>query len=129
MCAFAWNGRRRLVAVRLFRRSYAQAGMFTRVPLPPPTAVRPPHRTENEACCVWRNAAVKQPSVRWLPFKTKRFIAAVKKRCGSNRSCALALRLRPAWQRPACTRFHARAGNWRFCVLRGSDRLVAQWRH
>jgi hypothetical protein len=40
--------------------------------------VRPPHSTENEACCVWKNAAVKQPSVRSLPFKTKRFIPAVK---------------------------------------------------
>jgi len=48
--------------------------MFFRVPLPPPTAVRPPHRTENEACCVLKNAAVKQPSVRSLPFKTERFI-------------------------------------------------------
>ena len=38
------------------------------------------------------------------------------------------VRLRPEWQRPACTRFHARAGDWRFCVLRDSDRLVAQWR-
>ena len=28
------------------------------VPLPPPTAVRPPHRTQNEACCVLKNAAV-----------------------------------------------------------------------
>jgi hypothetical protein len=79
MCALAWNGGRRLVAVRLFCRSWAQAGMFFHVPLPPPTAVRPPHRPENEACCVWKNAAVKQPSVRSLPFKTMRFIAAVKK--------------------------------------------------
>ena len=63
----AWNGRRRLLAVRLFCRSCAQAGMFFRVPLPPPTAVRPPHRTENEACCVYLNAAVKQPSVRSRP--------------------------------------------------------------
>ena len=39
------------------------------------------------------------------------------------------LTLRPACQRPACTRFHARAGDWRFCVLRDSDRLVAKWRH
>jgi hypothetical protein len=38
------------------------------------------------------------------------------------------LRLRPACQRPACTRFHARADDWRFCVLRDSDRLVAKWR-
>jgi hypothetical protein len=76
--AFAWNGRRRLVAVRLFCRSCAQ-GMFFRVPLPPPTAVRPPHRTENEACCVWKNAAVKQPSVDSLAFKTERFIPALKK--------------------------------------------------
>jgi len=45
------------------------------VPLPPPTALRPPHRTENEACCVLKNAVVKQPSVRSLPFKTERFIA------------------------------------------------------
>jgi hypothetical protein len=37
-------------------------------------------------------------------------------------------RLRPACQRPACTRFHARADDWRFCVLRDSDRPVAQWR-
>ena len=50
-----------------------------RVPLPPPTAVRPPHRTENEACCVWKNAAVEQSSVSSFPFKTKRFIPAVKK--------------------------------------------------
>jgi len=53
--------------------------MFFRVPLPPPTAVRPPHRTENEACCVWKNAAVKQPPVSSLAFKTERFIPAVKK--------------------------------------------------
>ena len=52
MCTIAWNGRRRLVTVRLFCRSCAQAGIFLRVPLPPPTAVRPPHRTENAACCV-----------------------------------------------------------------------------
>ena len=39
------------------------------------------------------------------------------------------LRLRPACQRPACTRFHSRARDRRFCVLRDSDRLVAKWRH
>jgi len=55
------------------------ASMFLRVPLPPPTAVRPPHRPENEARCVWKNAAVKQPSVRSLPFKTERFTATVTK--------------------------------------------------
>ena len=87
ICGFAWNGRRRLVAVRLFCRSCAQAVMFFRVPLPPPTAVRPPHRTENEACCVWKNAAVKRPSVRSLPFKTERFIPAAA--VAENRSCAL----------------------------------------
>jgi hypothetical protein len=54
--------------------------MFFRVPLPPPTAERPPHRPENEACCVWKNVAVKEPSVHSLPFKTKRFLAAVKKK-------------------------------------------------
>jgi len=74
--ALAWNGRRRPVAVRFIYRSCAQTGMFFRVPLPPPTAVRPPHRTENEANCVWKNAAVKQPSVRSLPFKTERPIPA-----------------------------------------------------
>jgi hypothetical protein len=44
---------------------------------------------------------------------------------------ALNLRITPraACQRPACTRFHARAGDWRFCVLRYSDRLETQWRH
>jgi hypothetical protein len=76
--ALVSNGRRKLVAVRFFR-SCTQAGMFFRVSLPPPTAVGPPNRTENEACCVWKNAVVKQPSVHSLPFKTKRFIAAVKK--------------------------------------------------
>jgi len=78
MCALAWYGRRILAAVRLFCRSCAQAGMFLRVPLPLPTAVRPPHRTENEACCVWKNAAVKQPPVSSLAFKAERFIPAVK---------------------------------------------------
>jgi len=72
--ALAWNGSRRLVAVRLCCRSCVQAGMFFRVPLPPPTAVRPPHRTGNEACYVSLNAAVKHPSVRSLPFKTERSI-------------------------------------------------------
>ena len=70
--ALAWNGRRRPVAVRLFCRSCTQAGMFFRVPLPPPTAVWPPHHTENEACCVYLNTVVKQPSVRSIPFKTER---------------------------------------------------------
>ena len=90
--ALAWNGRRRPVAVRLFRRSCAQAGMFFRVPLPPPTAVRPPHHTENEARCVWKNAAVKQQSVHSLLFKTERFIpaatAAVSPLRQKNCSCA-----------------------------------------
>lgn len=26
-------------------------------------------------------------------------------------------------------RFRARAGDWRVCVLRDSDRILAQWRH
>ena len=91
--ALAWNGRRRPVALRLFCRSCAQAGMFFRVPLPPPTAVRPPHRTENESRCVYLNAAVKQPSVRSLPFKTERSIPAAA--AAKNRSCALGLRMRP----------------------------------
>jgi len=74
--ALAWNGRRRLVVVRLIYRSCAQAGMFFRVPLSPPTAVRPPHLTENEAGCVWKNAAVKQSPVSSLPFKTEGFFPA-----------------------------------------------------
>ena len=37
------------------------------------TRVRQPHRTENEACSVWKSAAVKQLSVRSLPFKTECF--------------------------------------------------------
>ena len=79
MCELPWKGRRSLLAVRLFYRPCAQACMFFRVPLLPTTAVRPPHRTENEACCVWKNPAVKQPSVGWLAFKTERFIPALKK--------------------------------------------------
>jgi len=40
----------------------------------------------------------------------------------------LAIRLRPAWQRPVCTNFmHVQVIG--FCVLRDSDRLVPQWRH
>jgi hypothetical protein len=51
-------------------------------------------------------------------------------RCSLQRlSLMLCKRLRPAWQRPAFTRVHARAGDWRFCVLRDSDRLLTQWRH
>jgi len=69
--------------------------MFFRVPLPPPTAVRSPHCTENEARCVWKNAAVKQLSVRWFPFKTERFIpaaaAAVSPLRQKKRSCALGI--------------------------------------
>ena len=90
MCELARNGRRKLVAVRLFCRLCAQAGMLYRVSLPPPTAVRPAHQPENKACCVWKKAAVKQT------FKTNRFIVAKGggTRCTSNRrSCALVLTL------------------------------------
>ena len=38
------------------------------------------------------------------------------------------LMLRAACRRPAWTRFRARAGDWRFCVLRDSDLLVAKRR-
>ena len=69
-CALAWNGRRRLVATRLFCHTYAQAVC---------SFVFHCHRQENEACRVWKNAAVKQLSMRSLPFKTKHFISAVKK--------------------------------------------------
>ena len=71
-----------LVAVRLFCRSCAQAGMFCHVPLPPPTAVRPPHRTGKEACCIYLNTAVKQPSVCSLPFKNRKFHSSG--RCGKK---------------------------------------------
>jgi hypothetical protein len=40
-------------------------------------AVTAPRR--KEACCVWKNAAVKEPPVLSLPFKMGRFIPAVKK--------------------------------------------------
>ena len=57
--------------------------------------VRPPHRTENEACCVWRSAAVKQPSVRSLLFKIECFNpttdAAVSPLRQKNRSCEFSL--------------------------------------
>ena len=48
---------------------------------------------------------------------------------GDNAMSDSLVRLRPACQRPACTRFHAHAGDWRICVLRDSDGLVAKWRH
>jgi hypothetical protein len=88
MSAFAWKGKRRLRAVRLIIRSCAQEGVFFSVPSPLPTAGRPPHRPENEARCVWKNSAVKQPYVRSIPFKIKRFTDAIKKEQRSNRSCA-----------------------------------------
>jgi hypothetical protein len=79
MLALAWSGKRKLVVLRSSCHSWEQAGMFFRVPFPPPTALRPLQHTENKACCVWKNAGVKQKSVFSLPFKTKHFIAAVKK--------------------------------------------------
>ena len=95
ICRLAWNGSRRPVAVRVFRRPCAQADMFFRVPLPPPAAVRPLHRTENEACCVWKNAAVKQPSVRSLPFKTERLIPAAAANVSPLRQKKPLVRARP----------------------------------
>jgi hypothetical protein len=79
MCAIAWNGRRRIVTVRLFCCLCARAGKFFCVILPPPTAVRPAHRTENEECYVLKNVAVKKnhPCARF--HYKKRFIPAVKK--------------------------------------------------
>jgi len=77
MCTLAWYGRRILAAVRLFCRSCTQAGMFFRVPLPPPTAVWPPHR--KWSMLRLESAAVKQPPVSSLAFKTEHFIPAVKK--------------------------------------------------
>jgi len=62
--------------------------MLFHVTLPLPATVWPPHHPENEACCVWKNTAVKQLSVRSLPFKTKRFIAAVKKTAVVPTACA-----------------------------------------
>jgi len=53
------------------------------------------HHPGSEACCVWKNAAVKQLSVRSLPFKTKHFISAVKKNAAVPTSCALALKETP----------------------------------
>ena len=43
-----------------------RASMFLCVPLPPPTAVRPAQRTENEACCVWKDAAVPTARARYV---------------------------------------------------------------
>ena len=63
-CELARNGRRKLAAVRLFCRWCALAGMLYRVPLAPPTAVRPPHRPENEAYWVWKNVELKQTYAR-----------------------------------------------------------------
>ena len=73
-------------------RACAQAGMFFCVALLPPSAVRPPrspNRTQYEARCVWKNAVVKQQSVRSLPSKNRSFHSCG--RCGCNRSCALGL--------------------------------------
>jgi hypothetical protein len=47
----------------------------------------------------------------------------------TTRAARSYIRLRPACQRPACTRFHALAGDWRFYVVRDSDRLATKWRH
>jgi hypothetical protein len=47
--------------------------------LPQPTAERSLHRPENEVRRVWKYAAMKEAPVHSLPFKTTRFIEAVKK--------------------------------------------------
>ena len=77
MCAIAWNGRRRLVAVRLFSRSCTQAGIFLRVPLPPPRSHRTAQKIKHVAfrkTLRWNNRPCARfhlkPSVRSLPFKT-----------------------------------------------------------
>jgi hypothetical protein len=36
---------------------------------------------------------------------------------------------RPAWQRLACTRFHACSRDWRFCCQHYNNQLSAQWSH
>jgi hypothetical protein len=57
---------------------------------------RQPHHAGNEAFCVWKNAAVEQLSMRSLPFKTKHFISAVKKKNPAvPTSCALAIKETP----------------------------------
>jgi hypothetical protein len=54
---------------------------------------------------------VKQPSVRSLQLKTKRFIAAVKNRCVSNGSCALATYSAPLLVADACEYGHEGLGS------------------
>ena len=60
---------------------------------------------------------------------TEAVISSSENKLMNQRRAVFYPRLRSAWQRPACTRFFARAGDCRFCVLCDSDRLVAQWRH
>ena len=87
----------------------------------------PPHWTEEVIspsgtgfCCIYSSSAP------WWITRAPNGGAPPPSTSGSCRCNNL--RLRPACQRPACTRFRARAGDWRFCVLRDSDRLVAKWR-
>jgi len=58
-------------------RARKQACSFVSIATANRCAATAPHRTENEACCVWKNATVKQPPVSSLAFKTERFIPAV----------------------------------------------------
>jgi hypothetical protein len=44
------------------------------ISLPPPTAERPPHRPENKACCIWKNVAMKQPSI--LCFYSRQHVSS-----------------------------------------------------
>jgi hypothetical protein len=69
--------------------------MILCVTLSPPTAVRPAHRAENDACCVWKNAAVKQMTLRSLPFKTERFIPAAAAAVSPLRKKKPVVRARP----------------------------------
>jgi hypothetical protein len=95
MRALAWNGRRGLVAVRLYCRSCVQVAMFLCVTLPHSTAVWQPHRTENEECRVWKTL---RPNNRpWARFHLKQKFHSIG-RCGYFAAaakilpCALAVR-------------------------------------
>ena len=96
ICALAWNGRRRLVAMRLVCRSCPQAGMFLCVTLPPPTLSG--HRTGQKMKRVAFGKTLRWNNRPCARFHLKEKVSFQRPlwlfhRCGKNRSCALALNL------------------------------------
>jgi hypothetical protein len=91
MCALAWNGRRKLVAVQLFCRSCAQAGMFFVFHCHRQTLCG--HRTAQKMKHVAFRKTLRLNNRPSALFHLKQNVSSqrLKNRRGSNRLCSLDL--------------------------------------